>query len=781
MIRKFNNLSIKKKNITIILTVVLFAVVTTLSVLSFQTIRTFRKNMVSEIESITKFISFNAVVSIGFNNRDEGNKILSSLESLPAVIGAVIYDREGKEFASYKKRGAAPPPPYEGPGSRISNQVNRKDRFFSKLSKPISEKQLERTTQFINNHLHMVRDIEFNGEIFGTIYIIATTELLAKQILGYLLFALVLLLAILPLAALLSTKLSKSLTAPLLNLSDTAAVISNKGDYSIRVKRVNDDEIGLLYDSFNNMLENISAKDGEIRKLNESLEEIVQNRTVDLLKAKEQAEMAAASKSIFLANMSHEIRTPMNSILGYSNLLGKDISAKQKKEYLDIVQTSGRDLLSFIDSILNLSKIEAGKVELVMRPINLESLLEEIENIFLIKTKEKGIDLVVCSDADVPGSLLLDETRLKEILFNLVDNAVKFTAKGGVTLSVSKIAPFINEKLVSLTFKVEDTGIGVREDQKEKIFLAFEQQDGQSSRYGGTGLGLPIVKHLVEIMKGKITIDSRVNRGTTFTVELYDIETSTRKAKLRHSEVFLHDSLEFESAEVLVVEDNRHSLELLRVILEERGIRVQEAVNGKKAIEKLRESRPDLILLDIKTPLLDGYEAVKIIKADKELRNIPVIALTAHILPEVQEKIKLSGCDGYLTKPIEEGQLFLELMKYLPYRHTKISIPDSNRKAWDQVIEHDLSSLPRGEIVEVADVLSCRLMELWRRVGDSLILDNWAEFGSEIKQLGEKYKVDSMTDYGQYFLDNVFHLNIMELKNAIQYYPELVERIKAME
>jgi signal transduction histidine kinase/CheY-like chemotaxis protein len=757
VIQKFNNLSIKKKNITIILTVVIFAVLITIIVQGLQAIYTFRKSLVAKIDSVANVILTNLVVHIDFGDKINGQQILSSLDSIPEVIEAVIYDKNRKPFISY-----------------------RSPQIKTAAESQIKSHQLAPKIQFESDRLHLVKPIIFKDEDFGTIYIIATTQQLSRQIFNYIWFTLVLLVIILPVAALLGRRLSKNLTGPILHLSNTAAVISAKNDYSIRVQKVNNDEIGTLYDSFNQMLQNIAQKNREIRELNESLEEKVQQRTRDLLEAKERAELADQTKSTFLANMSHEIRTPMNAILGYSRLLSKMVADEKQKEYLEIVQTSGRNLLALIDDILDLSKIEAGKMNLVYQSMNPRTLFNEIEDIFRIRTKEKGIAFIIRVDTEIPNSLLLDETRLRQILFNVVGNAVKFTDDGYVKLSIHKISSAHDQKRITLVFTVEDTGIGIPGDQIENIFQAFEQQKGQSPRYGGTGLGLAITRRLVEMMNGELSVISQVNKGSTFTIQLQNVEVSSQKIPLNLQKVTLREVPEFKEALVLVVEDNRYNLDLVKTLLEARNIKVEEALNGKEALEKLKQntSKPDLILMDMKTPIMDGYKTTKIIKANDQWKNIPVIALTSTIMKEDRGKILQCGCDGFLPKPIDEDQLFSELMKYLPYKKKPAPLIEPLYSVKENEIQHDLSHLNPGEIAEITANLGNRLMTQWRQLKDSIFLDQWGAFGAEIKQLAEKFKLQTLVNYGQHLIDNVKHLNIVELKKTIREYPGIVDIIK---
>jgi two-component system sensor histidine kinase EvgS len=365
-----------------------------------------------------------------------------------------------------------------------------------------------------------------------------------------------------------------------------------------------------------------------------------------------------------------------------------------------------------------------------------------------------------------------------------VGNAVKFTDEGYVRLSIGKSEFSAETGRITLVFTVEDTGIGIPGDQIESIFEAFEQQKGQSSRYGGTGLGLAITRRLVEMMNGKVSVTSRPGKGTIFTICLQDVEVSYLQVTPGKPEMPRYDLMDFQGAVVLVVEDNRYNLGLVKTLLEAQNIRVEWALDGKGAVDRLRSGqlRPDLILMDMKTPVMDGHQATRIIKSEPQLKHIPVIALTAETLKDQRERAAANGCDGFLPKPLEEGQLFSELMRYLPYEPKRppgeVWAPGTGLEGLEEV-DVDLSALSGEEVSRMVTRLSTGLMERWRELGDSLILDQWKDFAGEIKELGEKFAVFSLVNYAERMLDSIGNLNIIKLKKAIHSYPGLVDAIKA--
>jgi PAS domain S-box-containing protein len=399
--------------------------------------------------------------------------------------------------------------------------------------------------------------------------------------------------------------------------------------------------------------------------------------------AKEDAEMANRAKSEFLANMSHEIRTPLNAVIGFSELLQQMINNPKHKSYIESINTSGKSLLKLINDILDLSKIESGMMTLQLSPVNIHYLIHEIEQIFKQKALTKKLKFVVDIDKDIPLNLFLDELRLRQILLNLVGNAIKFTDKGHIKISVMLMEEYNeisnineqsfiddnkqnikNENKFNLHICVEDTGIGVPKKEQEKIFDSFKQQSGQDNRkYEGTGLGLSICKKLVEMMNGKIYLESEVSKGSRFHVFISNIkEDSSIPMQSHENDVDTH--VYYENASAMVVDDIETNRILMKEILSKLNISVIAAENGNEALLFLEEFKPNVIFMDIKMPVMDGYEATKRIKENPKTSQIPVIALTASVLSLESNNMNMIF-DAYLTKPVRVSEVVYEINKYI--------------------------------------------------------------------------------------------------------------------
>ena len=389
-----------------------------------------------------------------------------------------------------------------------------------------------------------------------------------------------------------------------------------------------------------------------------------------LVEAQHRAETANHAKSEFLANMSHEIRTPMNAILGFTEILMRLEKDTKKVHYLETINTSGQALLRLINDILDLSRIESGKMQLQYDSVSMRTLCVEIEGLFSAKIREKGLTFQYALDKQLPEIIVLDEARIRQVLINLVGNAIKFTHQGGIKLTItSEASQEAQNSRVDLVIVVSDTGIGIRKDQQEKIFHSFEQVQGQKEAlYGGTGLGLAITMKIITLMKGDIHLESQENKGTSFHLFIPDLEIiSAQEQQLSNVGSDLDfDALIFHPSTILVVDDVDYNREILETYLSDWDFKLSFACNGLQAFEKAQEILPDLILLDMKMPVMSGYEAAEKLKTLPLTRKIPIIAVTAFALNE-DEVVISELCDGYLRKPVNRHELITKLTKFLPY------------------------------------------------------------------------------------------------------------------
>jgi signal transduction histidine kinase/CheY-like chemotaxis protein len=402
-----------------------------------------------------------------------------------------------------------------------------------------------------------------------------------------------------------------------------------------------------------------------LQSVNTNLESIVKIRTDELAQAKKEAEDANNLKSEFLANMSHEVRTPINAIIGFTNLLEESITAPRHRNYIQSVKSSSKLLLRVINDILDLSKVEAGKMHIELAPTNLHDIAAELYDIFLLKTRAKGLDFEVHVEETLQHSLMLDEIRLRQILINLISNAIKFTPQGYVRVHF-KTVPFNTH--VNLVISVEDQGIGIPLDQQEGIFLAFTQQKGQINKeYGGTGLGLTIVKKLLALMDGEINLKSTPDKGSVFTLTLKDVAVCVEKPP-KPAEA-IQTKVVFEPSVILLADDVKSNRTLLKAYLQEMPFKLLEVGNGQEALALLENTPVDLVLMDLKMPIMNGCEAAKRIKKQY---HIPVIAMTASLI-EAEDMQAKKLFDAFLEKPFSPPLLIHTLGQYLKHTvHTPI-------------------------------------------------------------------------------------------------------------
>jgi len=439
-----------------------------------------------------------------------------------------------------------------------------------------------------------------------------------------------------------------------------------------------------------------------LREHQEHLEELVQHRTAELVQARDQAQAANKAKSVFLANMSHELRTPLNTILGFSNLLREESVTNHQRQDLDVIKRSGEHLLSLIDDVLDVAKIDSGRVEMVKRCVDLPELFHDVTDLMRVQAEEKGLELLSEESPALPRFIWSDAGKLRQILINLLGNAIKYTEEGSITLRVNATPA---EPLM-LNLEVKDTGIGIAREDQARIFDPFVQV-GQRGAQKGTGLGLTITRQFVELMAGTIHVQSEQGRGSLFHVELPVEEAKDANENLLGTEEVRIVGLKPGQPEyrILIVEDEPANWRLLRRILQNVGFQVGVAENGEQGVEMFQTWRPHFVWMDWRMPVMDGREATRRIRALEGGTEVKIAAVTASVFASERESVLAAGVDDFLRKPYRPAEVLECMASHLGVQYVFESMPPVVAEKPVVLGPEDLQALPEELRTELADAL----------------------------------------------------------------------------
>jgi signal transduction histidine kinase/ActR/RegA family two-component response regulator len=635
--------SIKKKLTGVIMLTSLVALMTACVAFAIYEYYQFRTTMVKEMSSMAHMIGFNSTAPLEFNDSDEGQEVLKAFRADHRIILAQTFNATGQVFASYQS------PDFKDIFN--PNKLRSDGEFYE------------------DGNISIFKPIIHKGDRIGTVHIVMDSRVLRKRFKEYGLIVFGVFLCSSIVAFLFSFLLQRTITYPVLHLAQIAERVSGEGDYSLRAESKSNDEVGLLIQRFNQMLNQIQERDIALEIGRDNLEERVKIRTQELNLAKEEAEKSNQAKSDFLARMSHELRTPMNAILGFGQILifhKKDPLTEFQKNMVDEILTAGNHLLELINELLDLARVESGKLLLSLEEVIFRDVLNEVISIITPLAKQKNLQVTIPESTEMGFTVIANPTRLKQVLLNLMSNAVKFNRENG---SIECEIESVKENRV--TIHIVDTGRGMPKEKLGSLFESFNRMDADDTGIEGTGIGLNITKKLIELMDGTISVESVLDEGSRFSIELSkgkDLDLTEEKLVIVPS-IKAPQEIDDQNYTILYIEDSPANISLVQTIFtEHKNISLLTAEEAPLGIDIAHDRQPDLILMDINLPGTNGVTALKQLRASKNTSSIPIIAVSANAMQSHIDTALLEGFDSYITKPIQVDQ-FLEVI----FHHLKNS------------------------------------------------------------------------------------------------------------